>query len=86
MPWIEWPWPRGKYQTSPGPKSTISERSSRIDGGDAAAAVDDIGPFGGIGVPVQLAEAAGVERHETPASVSETGNSTTVASLAVPPS
>jgi hypothetical protein len=22
-PWIEWPWPRGKYQTSPGPKSTI---------------------------------------------------------------
>ncbi len=35
----------------------------RVDGGDAAAPIDDIGPFGGIGVPVQLAQGAGLKRH-----------------------
>ncbi len=35
----------------------------RIDGGDADAAVDHIGPFGGVGVPVQLAHSPGLERH-----------------------
>ena len=38
----------------------------RIDGGDAAIALDHIGPFGGIGVPVQLAQSAGLERHVDP--------------------
>lgn len=34
-----------------------------VDGGDAAASVDDIGPFGGVGVPMQLAQRPGLERH-----------------------
>jgi hypothetical protein len=35
----------------------------RVDGGDAAASFDHIGPFGGVGVPMQLAQAARLERH-----------------------
>jgi hypothetical protein len=34
-----------------------------VDRGDAAASLDHIGPFGGVGVPVKLAEPAGLERH-----------------------
>ena len=34
-----------------------------IDGGDAAIALDHIGPFGGVGVPMQLAQRARLERH-----------------------
>ena len=40
--------------------------SLRIDGGDAAVSVDHIGPFGGVGVPMQLAQTAGIERHIDP--------------------
>jgi hypothetical protein len=36
----------------------------RVDGGDAALALDHIGPFGCIGVPVQLAQPARDERHQ----------------------
>ena len=35
----------------------------RVDGGDAAAPLDHIGPFGGVGVPMQLAQGPGLERH-----------------------
>ena len=37
-----------------------------IDGGDAAIALEHIGPFGGTGVPVELAQRAGLERHVNP--------------------
>ena len=36
----------------------------RVDGGDPALSLDHIGPFRGIGVPVQLAQPAGNERHQ----------------------
>jgi hypothetical protein len=36
--------------------------AQRIDGGDSAIALEHIGPFG-IGVPVQLAQGARLERH-----------------------
>jgi len=35
----------------------------RIDGGDARIALQHVGPFGGVGVPMQLAERARFERH-----------------------
>jgi hypothetical protein len=35
----------------------------RVDGGDPAAPFDHIGPFGGVRVPMQLAQAAWLERH-----------------------
>ncbi len=35
----------------------------RVDGGDAAAPFDHIGPFGSVGVPVQLAQSPGLECH-----------------------
>ena len=38
----------------------------RVDGGDAALALDDVGPFRCVGVPVQLTQAAGDERHQHP--------------------
>jgi hypothetical protein len=38
----------------------------RIDRGDACAALDHISPLGSIGVPVQLAHRAGLERHVDP--------------------
>ncbi len=40
--------------------------ADRIDGGDPAIALEHIGPFGGIGVPVQLAQGARLERHVDP--------------------
>ena len=58
-----WPWPRGKYQTSPGSKSLVSARpSGSIDGG-ADAALEDERPFGRGGVPVQFAHRAGLKPH-----------------------
>jgi hypothetical protein len=36
----------------------------RVDGGDAALALDHVGPFRCIGVPVQLAQPARIERHQ----------------------
>jgi len=36
----------------------------RVDGGNAALALDDIGPLRRIGVPVQFAQAPGDERHQ----------------------
>jgi hypothetical protein len=35
----------------------------RINGRDAAAPFDHIGPFGGVGVPVKLAKRSGLKRH-----------------------
>jgi hypothetical protein len=75
-PWIEWPCPRG----------TEIHRlplTGGIDGGDTAIALDDVAHSGGIGVPVKLAQRAGLE--QTPANFSETGKPVTLASLAVPP-
>jgi hypothetical protein len=40
--------------------------SLRIDGGDAAVSADHVGSFGGIGVPMQLAQSAGIERYLNP--------------------
>src|SRR5262245_45112965 len=37
--------------------------SHRVDGGDTAIAFEHIGPFGGVGVPMQLAKGARLERH-----------------------
>ena len=37
--------------------------AGRIDGGDPAIALEHIGPFGGVGVPMQFAESARLERH-----------------------
>jgi hypothetical protein len=47
-------------------------------------AFENIGPFGGDGVPMQFAKAAGFRRIETPAMLWESGNSATAASLAEP--
>ncbi|ODS01198.1 hypothetical protein AUC68_12600 [Methyloceanibacter methanicus] len=38
----------------------------RVDRGDACVAVDHVGPFGGIGVPVQLAHGARLQGHVDP--------------------
>ena len=58
-----WPWPRGKYQTSPGSKSLVSARPPRIDDGGADAALEHERPFGRGGVPVQFAHRAGLKPH-----------------------
>ena len=58
-----WPWPRGKYQTSPGSKSLVSARPPGIDDGGADAALENKRPFGRGGVPVQLAHRAGLKPH-----------------------
>ena len=62
----------------PGPRAEIDDLAlaERIDGGDPAIALEHIGPFGGIGVPVQLAQGAGLQRQHRKA--------VTFASLAVP--
>ena len=58
-----WPWPRGKYQMSPGSKSFVSAQPCGIDDGGSHAARDDERPFGGGGVPVKLAHDARLEDH-----------------------
>ena len=62
-PWSRWPCPRGKYQTSPGSKSFISEVPSGPITVVRTRPLIDERPLGGDGVPVQLADAAGVEPH-----------------------
>ena len=46
-----------------GPEIDDLALAGRIDGGDAAIAAEHIGPFCGIGMPVQLAQSARLERH-----------------------
>jgi hypothetical protein len=42
-PWIECPWPRGKYQMSPGTEIENLGLVVWVDRGDAAASLDHIG-------------------------------------------
>src|SRR4029453_7454218 len=62
-PWIELPWPRGKYHFVARPEIDDLALVLGIDRGDAAAAFDHIGPLGGFRVPVQLAQSARLECH-----------------------
>src|SRR5262249_16339652 len=86
MPWIEWPNPRAKYQTSPALKSTICDWPCGL------MVVARHGPL------IQQAHSAalacqcssrtppGTSDISTPAIACDTGKSTTVASFAQPPS
>ena len=60
---MTWPWPRGKYQTSPGLEVVGLGAALRVDHGRAHAAFDDEGPLGGGRVPVQFAHHAGLHAH-----------------------
>jgi len=46
-----------------GPEIDDFPLTGRVDGGDAAIALEYIGPFRGVGMPVQLAQRARLERH-----------------------
>ena len=64
-PWIECGIPAGKFQRSPSPTSSTKLRPCCVDGGDARAAGEHVGPLGLL-VPVHLADAARLEAHVDP--------------------
>ena len=76
-----WPWPRGKYQTSPGSKSFVSASPCGSMTVVRTRPSSHERPLGGGGVPVQLAHGSGSSFMETPAIPLEIGNCSTVASL-----
>ena len=58
-----WPWPRGKYQTSPGSKSFVSAFPCGSMTVVRTRPSIDERPLGRGGVPVQLAHGARLELH-----------------------
>jgi hypothetical protein len=55
--------PAGEVPDVSGPEINDLAPVLWIDGGDAAASFDHIRPFGGVGMPVQLAQGSRLECH-----------------------
>src|SRR5215470_9348441 len=86
MPSIEWPKPRGKYQTSPGLKSAICEWPLGSIVVTRHLPLSTYAHSAALACQCSSRKPPGASDISTPASFSETGNSATVASLAQPPS
>src|SRR5271170_4080651 len=82
----EWPWPRGKYQTSPGSKSLVSERPSGSTTVVRTRPSRTNAHSAAVACQCSSRVTPGSRRIETPAMPLEIGSSSTVASLPKLPS
>ncbi len=85
-PWSRWPWPRGKYQTSPGSKSFTSEVPSGPITVVRTRPLTTKAHSAAMACQCSSRMPPGLSRIDTPARPLETGSSLMVACLAEPPS
>jgi len=81
-----WPWPRGKYQTSPGPKSLVSEVPSGAMTVVRTRPVTTNAHSAALACQCSSRMPPGLRRIDTPAMPVEMGSCRTVACRAEPPS
>src|SRR6266516_2342286 len=86
IPWIEWPNPRGKYQTSPALKSTVCDWPCGLIVVTRHWPLITSAHSAAFACQCSSRKPPGASDISTPASACETGNSATVASFAQPPS